>query len=204
MSSTSSAIIQEIKAIYDAGLALMGYFYCDFRDIAKQDIPGLLTSLIGQLSAKSDLCYNILSDLYSRHNAGSLQPDDDALMQCLKDMLQLAGQPLIYIVVDALDECPNTSGVVSNRGRVLRFVEELVDLGLPNLRLCITSRREADIVTTLESLASHTVSLQDQTGQKNDIAEYVKYVVRSDSRARKWREDKELVIDVLVRKADGM
>ena len=182
----------------------MGYFYYDFRDTAKQDVTGLLTSLIGQLSAKSDLCYDILSDLYSRHNAGSLQPDDDALMQCLKDMLEVAGQPLTYIVVDALDECPNTSGVVSNRGRVLRLVKELVNLELPNLRLCITSRREADIVVTLEPLASHTVSLQDQTGQKNDIAEYVKHVVHSDPRTRRWREDKELVIDILVRNADGM
>jgi hypothetical protein len=119
-------------------------------------------------------------------------------------MLELPGQPLVYIVVDALDECPNTSGVVSNRRRALRLIEDLVNLGLPNLRLCITSRREADIVVTLERLASHTVSLQDQTGQKNDIAEYVKYVVHSDPRTRKWREDKELVIDILVKKADGM
>jgi hypothetical protein len=202
---TSSTIIKEVGAISDAGLAEMAFFYFDFRDKAKQDARGLFTSLLGQLSAKSDSCYKILSELYSRHHARSWKPDDDALKQCLIDMLQVPGQPVTYIIVDALDECPNTSNVVSPRHEVLKLVEELVDLSLPNLRLCITSRREADIIPVLEDLASHSVSLHDQSGQKEDVSFYVKSVVHSDRRVRKWRvEDKELVIDTLVRKANGM
>jgi hypothetical protein len=119
-------------------------------------------------------------------------------------MLQLPGQPATYIIVDAVDECPNTSGVVSPRRRVLELVEDLVNLRLPNLYLSFTTRPEADIITALDPLASRIVSLQDQSGQKNDIANYVKYVVHSDRRTRRWREDKELVIDMLIRKADGM
>jgi hypothetical protein len=120
-------------------------------------------------------------------------------------MLQVPGQPVAYIIVDALDECQNTSNVVSPRHEVLKLVEELVNLSLPNLRLCITSRREADIIPVLEDLASHAVSLHDQNGQREDISFYVKSVVHSDRRVRKWRmEDKELVIDTLVRKANGM
>ena len=182
----------------------MGYYYFDFRDKAKQDVRGLLSSLLGQLSAKSDSCYKILSELYSRHNAGSCQPVDDALKQCLIDMLKVEGQLSTYIIVDGLDECSNT-GVKSPRKMALDLLEELVDLRLPNLHLCTTSRREADIVTAFEPLASHTVSLHDQSGQKNDISDYIKFAVYSDRKMRKWRvEDKELVIDTLVRKADGM
>ena len=183
----------------------MAYYYCDFRDIAKQDIRGLLASLLGQLSAKSDPCYELLSDLYSRHNAGSQEPDDDSLMECLKDMLELPGQPSTYIIVDAVDECPNTSGVVSPRERVLELVEELVELRLPNLRICMTGRPESDVVAALEPLASHQVSLHDESGQKKDIGDYVRSVVHLDRRMRRWRvEDKELVINTLVRMADGM
>ena len=54
----------------------MAYFYFDFRETTKQDIRGLLTSLVGQFCATSDPCYDILSDLYSRHDAGSQQPDE--------------------------------------------------------------------------------------------------------------------------------
>jgi hypothetical protein len=111
----------------------MGYFYFDFRENAKQSIHGLLTSIVRQLSVKSDRCYDILSNLYSRHNAGSQQPSDQALKQCLVDMLCLPEQPVTYIIMDALDECPSMSGVVSPRDQVIKLVEELVELGVPTL-----------------------------------------------------------------------
>jgi hypothetical protein len=50
--------------------------------------------------------------------------------------------------VDALNECPNTSGLVS-RERVLELVVELVELCIPNLRICVTGRPEADVVAAL-------------------------------------------------------
>jgi hypothetical protein len=67
----------------------MAYFYFNFRDNAKQGIHGLLTSIVCQLSVKSDHCYDILSNLYSRHDTGSQQPSDHVLKQCLVDMLRL-------------------------------------------------------------------------------------------------------------------
>jgi hypothetical protein len=202
--SSSSTIIEEVQAISDAGLGLMGYYYFDFGDREKQDVRGLLSSILGQLAAKSDSCYRILSELYYRDFQESRRPVDDTLKQCLIDMLKVEGQLSIYIVVDGLDECPNT-GVVSPREMVLDLLEELVNLRLPNLRLCTTSHPEADIVTAFEHLASHVVSLHDQSGQKNDISDYIKFIVYSDRKMRKWRvEDKELVIDTLVRNSDGM
>jgi len=203
--STSSSIIEEARVLRDAGLGLVAYYYFDFRDTAKQDARGLLSSLIAQLCAKSDLCYDILSHLYSQHDAGSQLPDDDTLMQCLKDMLELPGQPPIYIIVDALDECPNSSGAPSPRELVLDLIENLVTLHLPNLRICVTSRPEADIQEALGPLVSHSVSLHDEAGQKQDIIDYINSAVQSDRKMRKWRaEDRQLVIDALSRRADGM
>ena len=123
----------------------------------------------------------------------------------MEDMVNLEGQPPIYIIIDALDECPNDCGVVSPRERVLEQVEKLLALHLPNVRICVTSRPEADIQAALTSLASHTVSLHDEKGQKKDIADYVRRVVYSDPKMRRWREeDKEMVVEMLSRKADGM
>jgi hypothetical protein len=120
-------------------------------------------------------------------------------------MLSLPEQPAIYLIVDALDECPNTSGVVPPRERVLNLIEDLVELDLENLRICVTSRPEADILDALLPLASHTVSLHDEDGQKQDINNYITSVVQSDRKMRKWRaEDKTLVIDTLSQRADGM
>jgi len=167
--STSSGIIQEVKGLRDSGLAHMTYFYCDFRDAKKQQISGLLASLIAQLAAKSDAFCNILSDLYSECDVGSRQPSVDELMDCLKSMLNVEGQPPIYIIIDGLDECPNDTGVVSPRGRVLNQVKKLVALRLSNVRICVTSRPEADIQAALTSLASHTISLHDEEGQRRTL-----------------------------------
>jgi hypothetical protein len=128
-------------------------------------------------------------------------------VDCLKDILTLPDQAPVYIILDALDECPNTSGVPSAREQVLDLVKYLVGLRLPSLHICVTSRLEVDIKDTLESLVSHSISLHEESGQKNDIAEYVESVVHSDSvRAlRRWRDsDKHLVIKTLSERADGM
>ena len=126
-------------------------------------------------------------------------------MRCLKDMLATMGQAPIYLIVDALDECPNDSGIPSSREKVLKLVKELIGLHHPNLRLCITSRPEFDIHTTLAPLATQQVSLHDESGQKQDIIDYLTSVVRSDERMKRWRdEDKIMVIEKLTEKVDGM
>jgi hypothetical protein len=203
--STSSSIIERATALCNEGLGLVAYYYFDFRDLAKQDVRGLLSSLVIQLCAKSDLCYDILSVLYSKHDVGLCLPDNDSLTQCLKDMLELPGMPPVYLIIDALDECPDTSGAPSPRELVLDLVENLVESHLPNLRICIMSRPEADIQEVLGSLASYSVSLHDEDGQTQDIADYISFAVQSDRKMRKWRaEDRQLVINALTQRADGM
>ncbi|KAF8260389.1 hypothetical protein EI94DRAFT_910452 [Lactarius quietus] len=200
-----SNIIEQATTLCNEGLGLVSYYYFDFRDAAKQDVRGLLSSLVVQLCAMSDSCYDILSDLYSRHNAGLRLPADDSLTQCLKDMLGLPGLPPIHIIIDALDECPDTSGPPSPRELVLDLVEELVKSDLPNLRICVLSRPEVDIEEALGSLASYSVSLHDEDGQKKDIMDYISSTVQSDRKMRKWRaEDRQSVIDALTQRADGM
>jgi hypothetical protein len=190
-----------------AGDASMAYFYFDFRDANKQGLRDLVPSLLTQLSASSGPRCNILSDLYLAHDEGKIQPSDSALAKCLKAMLTLPDQLPTYLIIDALDESSNASGIPSPRERVLQLLEELVDLRLPNLRMCVTSRPEVDIRDVLEPLTSRRVSLHDQSGQKQDIVEYVKSIVYSKSEPiiKRWRtEDKELVIEVLSERADGM
>ena len=203
--STSSAIIQDITTLRDAGLAFMAYFYFDFKDTDKQSRRNLILSLLSQLSARSDICCDMLYRIYLTHDKGAYKPTDDVLIQSLKEALKFSNHGPIFIIVDAIDECPNTFGMPSPRELVLDLVKELVGLSLLNLHLCITSRPEIDIRTALEPLTSHQVSLHDQTGQKKDIVEYVRSVVRSDARMGKWRdEDQNMVIKTLSDKADGM
>jgi hypothetical protein len=85
------------------------------------------------------------------------------------------------------------------------LLEDLVESKLPNLRICITSRPETDIKPILEPLAFRSVSLHDERGQKEDIERYIKSIVTTDRRMRRWTSvHKQLVINVLTERADGM
>ena len=187
--------------------ALVAYYYFDFKDVDKRDVRGLLTSLLLQLVDDSDRCWDLLSKLHKSCRDGSEQPSEVALEQCLKNMLDLPGQLSAYIIIDALDECPNDIGTPSAREKVLNFVEDLVESNHSNLFICITSRPEHDITTVFTPLTHSTrrVSLHEEAGQRRDIDSYVRSFVQTDRDMRRWRaKDRELVIDMLSERANGM
>jgi hypothetical protein len=203
--SVSSTIIEEIETMRKCGLASLAMFYYDFREDQKRDRRGLLSSVLFQLCDQSDSYHDIISTFYSTHRDGAQSPSEDELIGCLKKLSELPGQAPIFLIVDALDECPNTSSLSSPREKVLMFVEDLIRSRLPNLRICITSRPEADIKPFLEPLTFRSVSIHDESGQKEDIENYIKSVVNTNRKMQRWKpEHKQLVIDVLVERADGM
>ena len=188
-----------------SGRASLVIFYYDFREDRKKHVSGLLSSVLFQLCDKSDSYYDILSAFYSTHSNGAQTPGDDKLVQCLMDLLKLPGLRPVYLVIDALDECPSTSSLLSPREKLLSFLEDLVEAQLPNLRICVTSRPEVDIKVILEPLAFRSVSLHDESGQKGDIAKYINSIVNANKNMQNWNpEHKQLVIDELTKKADGM
>ncbi|KAF8263981.1 hypothetical protein EI94DRAFT_535867 [Lactarius quietus] len=202
-----SSVVRVIMAVCETGSAIMAYFYFDFRDLNKQTCHHLLLSLVTQLSTRSGPYCDILYRVYRTHDNGTRQPSDDTLKECLKEMLRLPEQVPVFIVLDALDECPDSSGIPSPRDEVLQLVKELIDLHLRDLHICATSRPEVDVRAVLEPLAFHSVSLHNESGQKTDIADYVRSVVNLSPRVaiRRWREDdKQLVIETLTERADGM
>ena len=203
--SHSSGVIEDIKAEREAGSAIMAYFYCDFRNEDKQNCRSLVLSIISQLCAQSNLCCDTLSRVYLAHDKGAQKPSDNTLAKCLMEMVSLPIQSPIYLIVDALDECPNNSGLPTPREEVLDLIDNLVRLRLLNLHICVTSRPEIDIQSALEPLTTLCVSLHNQSGQKEDIVDYVGSVVHSDKKMRRWREeDRKLVIATLSERADGM
>jgi len=121
------------------GLASLGFFYCDFCDVNKKNLCGLVSSILLQLCDHSDSYSTIFSKFYSAHSDGSQEPSDAELIGCLEDILRHPGQAPAYIIIDGLDECPDTFGMPSPHEKVLVFLERLVHLHILNLHICITS-----------------------------------------------------------------
>ena len=185
--------------------ASLAIYYCDFREDQKTHLRGLLSSFLFQLCNQSNSYYNILSIFYATHDYGAKSPTDDELVRCFKDLLELPGHPPIYLIIDALDECPDTSTSPSPREEVLMLLERLVASRLGNLRICVTSRPETDIKVVLEPLACRSIPIHDEAGQMEDIENYIRSTVNTDPKYRKWKqEDQRMVIDILTERAEGM
>ena len=188
-----------------AGLASLAFFYFDFGEDQKKTLHGLLSSLLVQLCRQTDSYCDMLIKFYSEHDKGSRHPSDDALVKCLQDLIKLPGQAPVYLIVDALDECPDAYANPTPRAEVLNLFKELINSQFPNLHICVTSRPETDIKNVLDPLVFRSVSLHDQSEQRRDIEEYIKSAIDTHPKNKKWKaEHKQLVIDVLTTKADGM
>ena len=93
----------------------------------------------------------------------------------------------------------------SPREKVFMLLEDLIDSQFANLRICITSRPDADIKYVLERLTFRSNSLHEESGHTEDIANYIKSVVNTNRNMQRWKlEHKQLVIDVLTERAVGM
>ena len=201
----SHSIIKTLQGMRGSGPASLAIFYCDFRDYQKKDRHGLLSSLRIQLCDQSDAYCAILSNFYLTHRNGSKYTRDSELIQCFKTILKLPKQATTYNITDGLDECSLSTGIPSPRDNVLGFVEDLLTLQSPNLRIYVTSRPSADIETAFSRLAFRSVFMHGESREAQDIAEYIRFVVNGDLKMRAWRKkDNELVIDAPMKEADGM
>ena len=132
------------------------------KDLIKQTCHDLLLSLVSQLSTRSSHCCSILHHVYEVHENGTQQPSDDTLKECLIQMLRLSEHHPIFIILDALDECPDSSGFPPPRSEVLQLVNELVNLRLQGLYICATSRPEVDIRAVLELPSGKSIRANEQ------------------------------------------
>jgi len=94
--------------------------------------------------------------------------------------------PQTYIILDALDECAKLT-------ELLDILEVIVGWGLDKLHVLVTSRRERDIASTLESFVDqqHCICPQSELVD-HDIQVYVRQRLLNDRALRKWQKDNEI------------
>jgi hypothetical protein len=123
------------------------------------------------------------------------------LLGCLKTILACQGQAPLYVVVDTLNECPNSSGLVTQCQEVIDILKELIKLKLLHIHFCVTSQPKVDIQRVFDPLNPYNMSLHNQGRQIRDLAKYVKSVVCLDMTMKNWLEKvKESVINTLAEK----
>jgi hypothetical protein len=175
------------------------YFYFDFNDAQKQDPEMMLRSLVYQLSQQSIKIPAGLDSLFSSCENGQRQPSVHALLEVMQHMMQEF--PRVYVVLDALDEC-------DRRAELMDMLEAISGWQLQNLHLLVTSRRERDIESSLESFIDHQnrICLQSKLVDR-DIQRYVQQRLSDDKSLRKWEKDATIRQEIeaaLMKGAHGM
>jgi hypothetical protein len=121
-------------------------------------------------------------------------------------MLSHPSQGPIYLIIDGVDECPDSSGSgPSARGQVVKLIDELVGLRLPNVHICVSSRPEVGKRTVFKDSTILSVPLHEQIGHKEDIDDYIRSIVYSDPKMKSLSEKEKIrAVETLTKKSDGV
>lgn len=189
----SSSIVADLQSVPTRSLV---YFYFDFNDVEKQSLAKAIPSLLFQLYAQRTDLRGEVDALYSVCNNGSRQPDSALLSRTFQNMVGQAWE--LWILLDALDECPTR-----NDG-LLPWIRALRDAGL-NIHLLVTSRPEQDIQAAIESWApeDQTITLRSNLVEQ-DINVYVKARMKAIDRWQSRPGIQARIETTLVQKAGGM
>ena len=177
----------------------LAFFYFDFSDPASRDLSALASSLISQLAKCSDACMNYLQNERSSGRSDQL-PTFEKLLDMLSKMLCSSGRT--FIVIDALDECPESA---RNDG-LLRLLQHIctIDSDKKDAHLLVTSRPETDIQGIMAHLPRRSLSFHDTVRHKEELDHFISSQL-TDQRLSWWsRELKAHVYDTLRKRSNGM
>ena len=192
----SSTIIQDLSKLEpgDSKITCL-YFYFDFQVGQKQTFESCLCSLLVQLVSRAPKALASLKQLIAAHDNGRSTPSRGSLLKALHRAVYDVG--VVYMVLDALDEC-------SNRSSLLQGLQECHRWGLPTLRILTTSRKEPDIEDYMIKLAACRVCLEESVVD-SDIRIFVQEQILKDSKLSIWPSEIHGEIkQALLEGANGM
>jgi len=174
------------------------YYFFDFNDPAKQTAIGCLRSLVEQLCAQSTTLPECITHLHETCKGKA--PSMGQLVAVL--IKELGRNSNDFIIIDALDECREQ--VDRERNAFFGALTNMKDAIPGKYKLLITSREESDIREAMATIANVVLEVKDD-GVRSDICAHVTSYIDRDIRMKKWPQNvKDVVIQELGEKANGM
>ncbi|KAM0521111.1 hypothetical protein ACHAPE_002584 [Trichoderma viride] len=201
----SSVVIKHLQDAHasDSSSAL-AYFFFSFSDSKKQNVNKMLASLVKQLCSRRPDTPQPIKSL-SEYKEKGQRPDTKTLGAILTTVAR--GFSAVYIIIDALDECPLLDG---ERGRLFSSLRQIMAAAPAKVHMFCTSRREADIDSAMGTLLPSPlqVAMIDMTVRRNvidhDIDLFIDLTL-SSYEYLSWPESiRAEARKSLVERADGM
>lgn len=187
----SSIIIDKVTARAEYQDITLVYFYCDFKDPAKQSALAIYGSLIAQLLEQVDDIPKEVDALYEKCNGrpATLYHLKDVFSKLVKDLLK------VVIIIDGLDACTDRAEVVDG---LLELKKQQDD----NTNVLVTSRND---LATRFGFSGVPILAMKVENVRTDIELYVTSEIERRVKLRRLRPEMKAEITAnLVLRANGM
>ncbi|KAL6819895.1 ankyrin repeat-containing domain protein [Trichoderma camerunense] len=200
----SSSVIKHLRDQYvSEPSTVVSYFYFSFSDPEKQKVDVMLASLTKQICSRQTKPSQLMERLGQYKMKGE-RPDTETLEAVL--IASSSEFTNLYIVIDALDECPLFN---EQRGRLLKSLRRILATAPNKFHFFLTSRKEPDIDDKIRPILSSTdkneidLLARQQTINK-DICLYIDSQLSGDEYKSWPKSIKDEARESLVEKADCM
>ncbi len=188
-----SIVINHLERAFGAQKVGIAYIYCSYND-QLQTVRRFLGSVLRQLIQRNPLLLSDLWSCYQSHERTNTRPTDSDLITLLQKQTQQYEK--VFVVIDALDECTESSFTRKD------LLDRLLDL-VPDIRLLVTSRHIASIESRFRSECRVEISANEE-----DIKAFVlTYIERTDQLRELLEGSNDLhntIIDSVLQKTGGM
>lgn len=180
----------------------LAYYYFSFSDIKKQNVDGMLASLIKQVCSRRP--NKQLLDRLGEYMVKEQRPDTKTFGEML--ILSLSEYSDVYVVIDALDECPVLN---ERRERLLESLDYILANAPGSLHVFLTSRKEPDIDAQMSVHLSQPFKVEidllaHQEILNRDICHYIDSRLAT-KKLKSWPENMKMKArESLLDKADCM
>ncbi|KAK5675253.1 hypothetical protein LTS10_012014 [Elasticomyces elasticus] len=196
----ASTIIEDMRSHCRAHVGCcLAYFYFTFSDDKKQSWEALLRALVMQLSQGRPAVHSLTDAFNQEYGMGLTVRDLEVVLVEILTLMRSEGRS-VYVVVDGLDESPDT---LDRRVAVFEGLSRIRQ-SCSDLHLLITSRRYADIERFMLVWESSSVEITAALVNE-DIKAFVRYQLASSLAFRRLEDaSKTLITSKLGENPDGM
>ncbi|KAJ7291088.1 hypothetical protein C8J57DRAFT_1704769 [Mycena rebaudengoi] len=189
----ASVAVEHLNQNFKRQSVGVAVIYCNHKEIEQQSASNLLASVWRQLVFGRYLSGDV-HDLYLQHGEHHTRPSMHEIIGVLRSAI--AGYFKVFVVVDALDECPNDKNTRDT------LLSRLSTLGL-TVNLLFTSRPHVDIENTFPDAKRMEIRASE-----DDIRCYVQGQIARSSRLAKHVRARPNLREEITRSiiglADGM
>ena len=168
--------------------------FCNYDEHARYTAQSLLANLLKQLAQERNDVSKVIRQLYHSYSMKRTSATLCETVRALKSELQTYKK--VYIVIDALDECPQKA-----RETLLQNLQSLLDTP-GTVSLMITTRPNTAI-KEIREIRRLEIRAEDE-----DVGQYVRSRIEHSTRLRnnvsRDPELEKMIIDKLIRNANGM